>query len=153
MMPCTSSASRRSDIAVKPDTSANMTETIFRSPSMAVLEVRIFSARCFGVYVTGAAPLRAAAPDGGATTVGVADGAGEVSGVGPLAPIRRVPHSPQNFCAGSLPWPQPAQIRSARAPHSPQNLLLAGTSARHDGQSTTVILLKPGQAASLYTPR
>jgi hypothetical protein len=49
MMPCTSSGSRRSDIAVKPDTSENMTVTIFRSPSMAPFEVRIFSARCFGV--------------------------------------------------------------------------------------------------------
>ena len=49
MIPCTSSGSRRSDIAVKPDTSVNMTVTSLRSPSMALRDVRIFSARCFGV--------------------------------------------------------------------------------------------------------
>jgi hypothetical protein len=49
MIACTSSGSSFSDIAVKPDTSANITVTIFRSPSIAPFEVRIFSARCFGV--------------------------------------------------------------------------------------------------------
>ena len=37
MMPWTSSGSRRSDIAVKPDTSENITVTVFRSPSRAPL--------------------------------------------------------------------------------------------------------------------
>ena len=36
-------------MAVKPDTSENITVTRFRSPSRAPLEVRIFSARCLGV--------------------------------------------------------------------------------------------------------
>ena len=49
MMAWTSSGSSFSDIAVKPETSENITVTIFRSPSMAPFEVRIFSARCFGV--------------------------------------------------------------------------------------------------------
>ena len=49
MIPWTSSGSSFSDIAVKPDTSENITVTILRSPSMAPFEVRIFSARCLGV--------------------------------------------------------------------------------------------------------
>ena len=36
-------------MAVKPDTSVNMTVTCLRSPSIALLDVRIFSARCLGV--------------------------------------------------------------------------------------------------------
>src|SRR5262249_59627944 len=53
MIAWTSSGSSRSESAVKPETSANMTVTVLRSPSMALLEVRIFSARCFGVYDSG----------------------------------------------------------------------------------------------------
>ena len=49
MIAWTSSGSRRSDIAVKPETSVNMTVTCLRSPSMAHRDLRIFSARCFGV--------------------------------------------------------------------------------------------------------
>jgi len=49
MIPCTSSGSSRSDIAVNPDTSVNSTVTCLRSPVIAAFEVRIFSARCFGV--------------------------------------------------------------------------------------------------------
>ncbi len=49
MIAWTSSGSSFSDIAVKPDTSENITVTLFRSPSSALFEVRIFSARCFGV--------------------------------------------------------------------------------------------------------
>ena len=49
MIAWTSSGSRRSDMAVKPETSENMTVTSFRSPSTAERVLRIFSARCFGV--------------------------------------------------------------------------------------------------------
>ena len=49
MMAWTSSGSRRSDRAVNPDTSVNITVTCLRSPSMAALDVMIFSARCLGV--------------------------------------------------------------------------------------------------------
>ena len=49
MMAWTSSGSRRSDRAVNPDTSVNMTVTCLRSPSIALRDVRIFSARCIGV--------------------------------------------------------------------------------------------------------
>ena len=85
MIAWTSSGSRRSDIAVNPDTSANITVTLLRSPSMALLEVRIFSARCFGVYVTGAASRKAAdGPDveeaaASCSAVGVGTGGDETA--------------------------------------------------------------------------
>jgi len=37
------------EIDVNPDTSTKRTVTCFRSPSSALRDVRIFSARCFGV--------------------------------------------------------------------------------------------------------
>jgi hypothetical protein len=39
--------------SIEPLRSANRTVTCLRSPSRAALEVRIFSARCFGVYASG----------------------------------------------------------------------------------------------------
>src|SRR5262249_40387346 len=44
-------------------TSANKTVTCLRSPSRALREVRIFSARCFGVYEDGEAKLAAGCAD------------------------------------------------------------------------------------------
>src|SRR5215831_12708872 len=133
MMAWTSSGSSRSDIAVKPDTSENITVTLLRSPSSAPREVRIFSARCLGVYAAGAASRRP----------GFASGAGELSagalaGAAPDAGIaaRRTPHSPQNFWPVGLTWPQAGQAAGSRAPHSPQYLLDAGFSAWQAGQDT-----------------
>src|SRR5262245_4961743 len=107
MMPWTSSGSRRSDIAVKPETSENITVTIFRSPSSAPFEVKIFSARCFGVYVTGAASRKTGFVVGGGTTdeaaPAEADGvAADALAEGAAACVRRAPHSPQNFCFASF---------------------------------------------------
>jgi hypothetical protein len=48
-----SSGSRSASSSIEPLRSANSTVTRLRSPSRAVLEVRIFSARCFGVYASG----------------------------------------------------------------------------------------------------
>src|SRR5207245_11731648 len=74
MIAWTSSGSRRSDIAVNPDTSENMTVTLLRSPSRAPLEVRIFSARCSGVNRGGDGILSGpeAGPAGGEEAEGVA---------------------------------------------------------------------------------
>ncbi len=44
-----SSGSRSASSSVEPFMSANSTVTCLRSPSSAVFEVRIFSARCLGV--------------------------------------------------------------------------------------------------------
>ena len=45
----TSSGSSRADSEVKPETSTKSTVTCLRSPCERAPEVRIFSARCFGV--------------------------------------------------------------------------------------------------------
>src|SRR2546422_9630758 len=96
MIAWTSSGSRRSDMAVKPDTSANMTVTLLRSPSSALLDVRIFCARCFGVYDWGDAYLESSAggpPDG-------AGAAGATVGWGGAPAVRCAPHSLQNLLVG-----------------------------------------------------
>src|SRR6266542_3469149 len=49
-----SSGSTCSARSIEPFTSAKSTVTCLRSPSRALRELRIFSARCFGVYVRGA---------------------------------------------------------------------------------------------------
>src|SRR5688572_13395590 len=112
MMAWTSSGSSFSDIAVKPDTSANMTVTRLRSPVSALLVVRILSARCLGVYDSGEAYWRGAAA-GAALSV--------------------VPHPWQNLLAGGLATPQARQAMPSRAPHSPQNFAPAAFSCAHWG--------------------
>src|SRR5258705_10092972 len=112
MMEWTSSGSSRSDIAVKPETSENITVTLFRSPSSAAFEVRIFSARCLGVYVSGAVNF---------------------SGAGALGR----PHSEQNLAARAISAPQPAQRGASAWPHSEQNLAFGPLSRRHLGHVTT----------------
>jgi hypothetical protein len=58
-----SSGSPSASSSIEPLRSAKSTVTCLRSPSSAALEVRIFSARCLGVYVSGAGePTRAAVP-------------------------------------------------------------------------------------------
>src|SRR4029453_524358 len=111
MMAWTSSGSRRSDMAVKPDTSVNMTVTCLRSPSIALLDVRIFSARCLGVYDCGVANRPV---EGGAG----AAGGGAIAGAGLAA------RSAGGGEAVSL------------APQSPQNLLVTGLEALQAGQES-----------------
>src|SRR2546427_13134543 len=101
MIAWTSSGSSLSDIAAKPDTSENITVTIFRSPSMAPLEVRIFSARCLGVKASGDAK-RLNVATGGAATAGA-----DAPAAATAAPASRGPHSLQNLFVGALGRWQP----------------------------------------------
>ena len=126
MMPWTSSGSSRSDIAVKPETSENITVTVLRSPSIAPFDVRIFSARCLGVYAAGEAS-RKAEPGGAGAAVGGGAGAGGT------AATSFAPHSPQNFRVASLGWPQLGHGRGSRAPHSPQNFVPGAFGCWHCG--------------------
>src|SRR5215510_3755485 len=48
-----SSGSRSASSSIEPFRSAKSTVTCLRSPSSAALDVRIFSARCLGVYDSG----------------------------------------------------------------------------------------------------
>src|SRR5262249_60591491 len=93
---------------MEPLRSANSTVTCLRSPSRAVLEVRIFSARCFGVYASGGGGRRGDAPGS-----------------------RRAPHSPQNFWVGALPAPHCRHSTASRLPHSPQDFIAAAFSLPH----------------------
>src|SRR5262245_50720197 len=106
-----SSGSRSASNSIEPFMSANNTVTCLRSPSRALLEVRIFSARCFGVYDCGDANLGAAA-----------------------ACTSDAPHCPQNLFPGGFEAAQVAQTDSNRAPHSPQNFTPEGFSCWQRGQ-------------------
>src|SRR5262249_56512901 len=56
-----SSGSRSASNSIEPLRSAKRTVTCLRSPSSAALDVRIFSARCLGVYDSGDGARGAAA--------------------------------------------------------------------------------------------
>src|SRR5207237_8645894 len=99
---CTCSSS-----PIEPFTSANDTVTSWRSPSSAVRDVRIFSARCLGVEMAG----------------GLAGAGG-----------RPAPQPPQNFSRGPFAVPHDAQRTASAAPHSPQKRRSAPLSWSQDGQ-------------------
>src|SRR5262245_20552894 len=105
-----SSGSRSASSSIEPLRSAKRTVTCLRSPSRATLEVRIFSARCFGVYASGGRDV-----------------------IGEIPWVSEAPHSPQNFCAGGFDTPQELQRTARRAPHSPQNFWLGTFSCWHRG--------------------
>src|SRR6185503_18436793 len=104
-----SSGSRSASSSIEPLRSAKRTVTCLRSPSRAALEVRIFSARCFGVYESGAANLAAGLVRSGAA------------------------HWPQNLFSGGLAAPQDEQVAASGAAHSPQNFIAGGFSCWHRG--------------------
>src|SRR5206468_10898593 len=136
MIACTSSGSSRSEIVVKPHTSTNITVTRLRSPSSALFEVRIFSARCFGVYACGDEYFESsevASSLGPAATGAAVDAvaAGSTAVAGGVAAASRTPHSWQNLFVGGLDAWHEGQTDWSRAPHSPQNLTLAAFSCRH----------------------
>src|SRR5713101_3478101 len=107
-----SSGSRSASSSIEPFRSAKSTVTCLRSPSRAALEVRIASARCLGVYVSGE-PKRAACSCGLPT--GWA-------------------HAKQNLAAAGSGVPQFPQRERSGAAHSRQNLAWGGFSVWHRGQ-------------------
>src|SRR5215813_240687 len=109
-----SSGSRSASNSIEPLRSAKSTVTCLRSPSRAALEVRIFSARCFGVYDSGEASHNAAA-----------------GGVG--TPASAAPQLSQNLLLASTFAPQLGQPAASVAPHSRQKRAPSRLSAWHRG--------------------
>ncbi len=102
-----SSGSRSASSSIEPFRSAKRTVTCLRSPSRAAFDVRIFSARCFGVYESGAANLA-------------------------VGPVRSgVAQWPQNLFSGGFPAPHDGQTAARGAAHSPQNFMPGGFSCWH----------------------
>src|SRR5262245_8039853 len=95
--------------------SQNSTVTCLRSPSRALLDVRIFSARCFGVYVCGEM-------NRDSTRLAVA--------------VRDLPQPPQNFSPPSFRKPHEGHVDANDSPHSPQKRRPSRFSAWHRGQTT-----------------
>src|SRR6266850_7872972 len=91
-----SSGSRSASNSIEPLRSAKRTVTCLRSPSIATLEVRIFSAMCLGVYASGLAKRPA----------------GSV--------VSAAPQDRQNFLPVVMGAPQLGQVASSRAPQSSQ---------------------------------
>src|SRR5215831_12837050 len=94
-----SSGSRSASISIEPFKSAKRTVTCLRSPSRADFEVRIFSTRCLGVYVSGGPSLPAGTAVESATNA---------------------PQPPQNFSLPSFTNPQDGHTSANDDPHSPQ---------------------------------
>ena len=105
-----SSGSRSASSSIEPLRSAKSTVTCLRSPSSAAFEVRIFSARCRGVYVSGATDRSAA--------VNVATAC---------------PHCRQKRAVPGSSAPQDAQASARRLPQPRQNRAWAGLSCWHRG--------------------
>src|SRR5215470_9498358 len=107
-----SSGSRSASSSIEPLRSAKSTVTCLRSPSRADLEVRIFSARCFGVYDSG-------------------EGARDAAAVSAL--VIGVPHLLQNRDPeGSSVWHE-EQIQLSRAPQPRQKFDPGGFTCWHPG--------------------
>src|SRR5262245_7461723 len=110
---------------MEPLRSAKSTVTCLRSPSRALLEMRIFSARCAGVLLSGEVNREA---------------------LGRLLPlsiwISAWPHFRQNFAPGRLSSPHAVHAASRRAPHSSQNAAPTGFSRWHLGQVIRVFDLR-----------
>src|SRR5262245_31905752 len=109
------SGPNRSARGVELVKSQNSTVTCLRSPSRALREVRIFSARCLGVYATGAV--------GGDETV---------SSVSTGCPQAR-----QNLAPAGSSVPHALHARVRRTPHARQNLACGGFSWWHWGHCST----------------
>src|SRR5262245_57108404 len=93
-----SSGSRSASSSIEPLRSAKSTVTCLRSPSSAALEVRIFSARCLGVYSPGAGKRA----------------------VAPVSSETGAPHLLQNLEPAGSGLPQEAHVKTKRAPHARQ---------------------------------
>src|SRR5215467_5307538 len=112
MTSCIASGSRRSASREESTMSQKSTVTCLRSPSRALLEVRIFSARCLGVYASGDVKF------------------GSVLAAAELSDL---PHPPQNFSLPSFRKPQDEQVEAKDSPHSPQKRRPSRFSARQRG--------------------
>src|SRR6266508_2812987 len=123
----TSSGSRSASSSVEPLRSANSTVTCLRSPSIAAFEVRIFSARCLGVYASGA-PKRCDA-DGAVWPAGWA-------------------HSEQNLAVGGSWAPQLTHARARGAAHSSQNFAPGRFSCWHRAHFIVTLGTTPDVVAS-----
>src|SRR5262245_35399216 len=108
-----SSGSTFSPRSIEPLRSAKSTVTCFRSPSRAEREVRIFSARCFGVYERGSRSLafdKTSLPRGARHfRQNLARGEQLVPHDGHLRP-KDAPHPSQKTASASLEAPQEAQF-------------------------------------------
>src|SRR5262245_19063111 len=103
---------------MEPLRSANSTVTCLRSPSRALREVRIFSARWVGVYASGA--MKRDGVVGGAST--------------------GCPHSRQNFAPAGSAVPHWAHSNTRRTPHSRQNFAWGGFCCWHCGHCISRLL-------------
>src|SRR5262245_5619874 len=159
-----SSGSRSASSSIEPLRSANSTVTCLRSPSRAVREVRIFSARCRGVYVAGAG-VRAGA---GATTATTWPHCGQKrapagsSAPHALQPARLAPHPAQNRAPGAWSYWQRGHVmprgsggRRERLAGCRQLGRLLGEAdlARALDELTTGVALERGVALLLVGPR
>src|SRR5262245_29247343 len=106
-----SSGSRSASSSMEPLRSAKSTVTCLRSPSSAAFEVRILSAKCFGVYDSVLAKR-----------VG-SDATAEM----------RSPHCRQNLAEGGSSLRHLGQVSANRDPHSRQNFAVVGFSCAHCG--------------------
>src|SRR4030095_2285468 len=103
-----SSGSRSATSSIESLVSAKSTVTCLRSPSSALFEVRIFSARCRGVYDPGEATRGEQPP--------------------PRPPRTAWPHCRQNRAAAGSAAPQLSQWAMSGDPHSRQNFACGGLS-------------------------
>jgi hypothetical protein len=119
-----SSGSRSASSSIEPLRSAKRTVTCLRSPSRAAFEVRIFSARCFGVYACGESNREG--------VLGTA--------------VESRPHLRQNLAPERFGSPHPEQTDSRRAQHSSQKTPSAAFSCWHRGHC---ILEPPSPSARM----
>src|SRR5262245_34937881 len=101
-----SSGSRSASSSIELLRSAKRTVTCLRSPSRALFEVRIFSARCLGVYALGELKLSCPA----------------------VGPPTALPHSRQNLAPAGSSVPHWLHPSASRVPHSRQNFACGGFS-------------------------
>src|SRR5262245_50141326 len=114
MIRCHASGSICSASSIEPFTSVKSTVTCLRSPSRAHREVRIFSARCLGVYERGSRSLVFAT----------------------ARPPRGVLHFLQNFASAEQLVPQDGHSRPKDPPHSSQKSASVSFEAPQEAQFT-----------------
>src|SRR5215470_4983196 len=133
-----SSGSRSASSSIEPLRSAKSTVTCLRSPSSALLDVRIFSARCFGVYASGeTCRLAAGASTGWPHSRQKLASAGNVVAQRVQVRLKVPPHPRQNFAwAGLLRWQRGHSFSGAASwPVVTGSPRPPGQQRRRDGQA------------------